>query len=157
MRAVVVVGLLLLGGVAHADIEIRPIRFRDATNNIVGWVDSDGTIRDGNKVAIGKVDVDGTLRDASNNPIGRIESDGTMRDASNKSAGKIESDGTIRNGQNWKIAKISKDGTIRSLVRTREKHNFCKVDGYTPNLRFLVAADFFVVGTVYVQNRDRGP
>jgi hypothetical protein len=86
----VLVLLLALVGVAHADITLGSVTIRNASNSSVGSVDSDGTIRNSSNSSVGKIDKDGTIRNSSNSSVGKVESDGTIRNSSNSSIGKVE-------------------------------------------------------------------
>ena len=57
---------------------------RDASNRILGNIDSDGTVRDASNRILGKIDNSNTVRDANNRILGSIDDDGTVRDASNR-------------------------------------------------------------------------
>lgn len=112
MIRIILAFLILLAGVAHADITLGSVTIRNSSNSSVGSVDSDGTIRNSSNSSVGKIDKDGTIRNSSNSSIGKVESDGTIRNSSNSSVG--------------------------------------KVDGYSSNLRHLVAAVLFFGGSVSV-------
>lgn len=88
--------------------------YRSSSNEQLGSVESDGTIRNANGSCIGKIERDGTIRNSSNSRVGKIESDGVIRNGNNSCIGKVESDGTVRDGNNSRIGKIESDGTIRN-------------------------------------------
>lgn len=87
-----------------------------------------------------------TIRNASNSTVGSVDSDGTIRNSSNSSVGKIDKDGTVRNSSNSSIGKIESDGTIRNSSNS----SVGKVDGYSSDLRAMVAAVLFFGGSVSV-------
>ena len=56
---------------------------------------------------VGKIESNGTVRNSSGNSIGKVESDGTVRNGSGSSVGKVESDGTVRNSSGNQIGSAS--------------------------------------------------
>jgi hypothetical protein len=69
------------------------------------------------------------VRNGSGNSIGKVDSDGTIRNASSNSVGKIDSDGTIRNASSNSVGKA---------------------DGYSSELRHMVAAVLFFADSISV-------
>jgi len=93
--------------------------YRDRIGNLMGRVDSDGTVRDKIGNSIGRIDSDGTIRNRIGNSVGRIDRDGVFRDRIGNSIGRIDKDGTVRDRIGNQIGRIDDDGAVRDHIGNR--------------------------------------
>jgi len=69
---------------------------RDMQDNVVGYQDRDGTVRDASNKKIGVVNArNGTVRDIHNQEVGFIDGDGNVIDRYRRRVGKIGKDGVV--------------------------------------------------------------
>jgi len=136
IRALAVIAVILAAGMGA---QAQDLDLLNAKREMIGRINSDGTVRDAKLIVVGKFNSDGSVRNAKLEQIGKIDADGTMRDVKLIVIGKTGDDGIVRDAKMSQIGKIEYDGTVRDAKMTQIGVG----RGSNINKKWLAAVFFF--------------